>query len=179
MVLPQLDDQSKCSVKVQESTVTTSVQRCLKPAMHVVWVACRQTWLQRSSEYHAPWIIILRGEITDESRTGWPTVIPQEVEEEVVRHVVEAPERGFGISRCQLLHKVKLMCKDLCLKTPSKEGCSGKDWWYDFIARHPDIALRPPAPLLTLRVWSMNQIVVGRYFVCLKEIIDGGGGITV
>lgn len=46
---------------------------------------------------------------------------------------------------------------------------AGKDWVYEFIKRHPDLALKKTTPTSIARAISFNQVQVNRFYTNLKE----------
>lgn len=117
----------------------------------------------------------MRDNRDDKSKSGRGPVVPKDIEDEVVNHILQAAERGFGVTRQQLLHKVGRMCQTVGLKTPFAGGIPGKFWWEGFKQRHPEVTLRTPEALSTCRARCMNSVVVGRYFMELESIMRENG----
>lgn len=117
----------------------------------------------------------LRDHSDERSRSGRAPVVPLHIENEVTKHVLQAAEQGFGVTRQQLLYKVGRMCKDIGLKTPFSGGIPGKFWWEGFKQRHPEVTLRTPEALSTSRARCMNPVVVGRYFIDLDKLLKENG----
>lgn len=46
---------------------------------------------------------------------------------------------------------------------------AGKDWVYEFIKRHPDLALKQTTPTSLARAIGFNQVQVNRFYTNLKE----------
>lgn len=57
------------------------------------------------------------------------------------------------------------------LKTAFKNDIPGDDFWRGVKARRPDLVVRTPEACNTNRMRGMNQVVVGKYFDDLEEII--------
>ncbi|CAG2185477.1 unnamed protein product [Mytilus edulis] len=58
------------------------------------------------------------------------------------------------------------------LKTPFKNGIPGKDWWKGFKNRHPEVVIRKPEKLSTVRSRMLNATVVGNYFKELQTVTE-------
>ena len=114
----------------------------------------------------------LRGSVPDDAIVGKAPALPLAVEEEVVKQTLEAADKGFGISRKQLMFRVGKVTKALNLRTPFKNDIPGKEWWAGFTRRHPEVTLRKPEALSTVRSRNMNPTVVGEYFVGLHKVLE-------
>ncbi|CAG2188941.1 unnamed protein product [Mytilus edulis] len=111
------------------------------------------------------------GRIELNAKPGRKPVIPIEMENVVARKVVEAANKGFGITKKQLQMKISRLCKLQKIETPFKRGIPGDDWWRGFKSRHPEIALRKPEKLSTSRSRMLNRVVVTKYFEDLGKVI--------
>ncbi|XP_041370288.1 uncharacterized protein LOC121384088 [Gigantopelta aegis] len=112
------------------------------------------------------------GRYTSGSRPGRPPVLPPKIEEALIKKVIEAANKGFGISKKQLLLKVLRLCTSLKIKTPFKNGCPGDDWWQGLKMRHPELVLRKPEKLTTFRARMLNRPVVQKYFDELNTVMN-------
>ena len=54
--------------------------------------------------------------VNEEATSGRPPVLPRELETALVERAVKASERGFGISRQQLMVKAGRLCKNMKIK---------------------------------------------------------------
>lgn len=77
---------------------------------------------------------------------------------------------GFGTSRRQFLLKVGTLCQQTGVAR-FKHGAPGKDWYYAFLKRHPELSLRKPEKLGNVRARMLKPLVVERYFDGLGEVI--------
>lgn len=68
--------------------------------------------------------------------------------------------------------KVGRIVRRLGLKTPFKSGIPGKDWMTAFIKRHPEISLRSPTALSTVRAKMLNATVTNNYFDALTDLLQ-------
>ncbi|XP_062596590.1 uncharacterized protein LOC134258049 [Saccostrea cucullata] len=111
------------------------------------------------------------GKIDVYASSGRKPALNPEIEKRIVDNVTQTAEKGFGISRQQLLSRTGILCNRLKLncfvnKQPTKH------WWYGFKSRHPEISLRKPEKLGTVRARMLNGVVVQRYFNDLGKIIE-------
>ena len=114
----------------------------------------------------------LRGKVEDDAHPGNDPVIPLETENEIVSIVLSSATRGFGITKQELIHRVGVFCSTRNLKTPFTDGKPGKDWWAGFLKRHPEVKLRKPEPLTTVRSRMMNGVIVGQYLLDLQSLMS-------
>ncbi|XP_062566558.1 uncharacterized protein LOC134228881 [Saccostrea cucullata] len=102
-------------------------------------------------------------------KAGRKSTIPIQVENSIVEKILAAAERGFGVTKKQLIIKVARLAK---LKGITfKNGVPGDDWWRAFKYRHPEIVIRRPEQLSTTRSRMLNKAVVQKYFKDLHIII--------
>ncbi|XP_067649060.1 uncharacterized protein [Haliotis asinina] len=94
------------------------------------------------------------------------------VEDGIADQIKAAALTGFGITRRQLVLKVARICRRLKLTTPFKNDVPGKGWIAGFMKRHPDIHLRSPVPLTTIRARMLNPCVTNSYFEELEELVQ-------
>lgn len=116
----------------------------------------------------------VNGDVVDSGdgiKAGRRPALPMEVEQKIVDSSLKAAEMGFGISKQQLILKVSRLCKSLGLNV-FKNNIPSDDWWRGFRSRHPEISLRKPEPLSTMRSRMMNRVVVSNYFSELLHLIS-------
>ena len=68
--------------------------------------------------------------------------------------------------------KVGRIARRLKLKTPFRNGVPGKDWVSGFLKRHPDLAIRSPTALSTVRARMLNETVTSKYFKTLSDLVS-------
>lgn len=112
----------------------------------------------------------IKGKVSMDAKSGRSPYISKEIENEIVTKATSSAAKGFGVSKRQLLTKVGTLCKRTSI-AKFKNGIPGKDWWYAFAKRHPEISLRKPEKLETSRARMMNKVVVQKYFDELSEVI--------
>ena len=57
------------------------------------------------------------------------------------------------------------------LKTTFRNGIPGKDWISGFLKRHPDLTIRSPTALSTVRARMLNPTVTEKYFLELSNTL--------
>lgn len=112
----------------------------------------------------------ITGRVEEGANLGRPPVIPESVESEFVDKVLNCAEKGFGLSRRQMLNKAGQLCDRMNLKTPFKNKVPGKDWFRGLKNRHPEVVVRKPMKLSTMRARSMSPSVVSSYFSELNNL---------
>ena len=100
---------------------------------------------------------------------GRPPAIPFAIENKIVASVKMAAKMGVGLSRKQILTRTYILCKRIKMQTSYPNFKAGKDWWEGVKRRHPEITLRKPEKLSTVRARMLNPVVVENYFNGLEE----------
>ena len=103
---------------------------------------------------------------------GRPPAIPNEIEKKIVESVKMAAKMGVGLSRKQILARTHILCKRIKIQTTYDNFKAGKDWWVGVKRRHPEITLRKPEKLSTVRARMLNPSVVDNYFKDLEKVIS-------
>ena len=114
----------------------------------------------------------LSGKVEPGALSGRGTVFSTEVESLLVGKIQQNARMGFGITRAQLLNKAGKLARLKHLKTPWTGLEPGKDWLIGFMGRHPEISLRTPVPLTTVRARMLNRDVTAKYFADLGVILN-------
>lgn len=104
------------------------------------------------------------------ARMGRKPVIPDEIEKNMVETAMRSSDRGFGLSRRQILIRAGILCRKLGIKGFKNETPS-KHYWEGLKKRHPDMSLRKPEKLATTRAKMLNPTVVENYFRDLEKIV--------
>ncbi|XP_069131674.1 tigger transposable element-derived protein 1-like [Argopecten irradians] len=104
------------------------------------------------------------------AKIGRKPALPEDVEKKIVSNIKKSADRGFGVSRQQLLTRTGILCRRMNASV-FKNGAPTKHWWNGLKARHPDLTLRKPEPLGTVRARMLNSSVVDNYFHTLSEVV--------
>lgn len=71
--------------------------------------------------------------------------------------------------------KVACLALAMKIKTLFRNGIPGKDWVDDFKKRHPDLYLRSPTPLNSVRARMLNLKVTQNCFAILRSVLNDLG----
>lgn len=112
----------------------------------------------------------VKGKTAINAKSGRNPVIPSEIENNIVETTVKGAERGFGLGRKQMLNRIGSLCKKYKI-SGFKNGTPSKHVWYSLKSRHPELTLRKPEKLGTVRARMLNEVVVQKYFNDLRKII--------
>lgn len=103
-------------------------------------------------------------------RPGPPTVLSDEVEDQLANYLVKMADMGYGLSR----ETVMKMAFDIAEKTkskhPFKDGTAGRAWFDGFRRRHPKLTIRAPQPLSHCRALCANRETIDDFFGKLGAI---------
>ena len=143
----------------------------------VIAVQCGESIRQASVKYGIPKSTIGdrisgRFDISKPIVHGRPPAIPNEIEKKIVESVKMAAKMGVGLSRKQILARTHILCKQIKIQTTYDNFKAGKDWWVGVKRRHPEITLRKPKKLSTVRARMLNPSVVDNYFKDLEKVIS-------
>lgn len=70
---------------------------------------------------------------------GPPTVLSKKEEDRLKRWITFMSNRGFSISKTQLLDSVSILLKQSKRDSPFQNGRPGRHWYEGFIKRHPEV----------------------------------------
>ncbi|XP_021369223.1 uncharacterized protein LOC110460570 [Mizuhopecten yessoensis] len=102
---------------------------------------------------------------------GKAPVLPQNVEEKIVKTVITASKCCMGISCRQLFARTGALCKRLQVADAFRNGVPGKGWFRGLKKRHPELVIGKPEKLGNSRARMLNPGVVEKYFQDLGELI--------
>lgn len=77
---------------------------------------------------------------------GRPTILTQDVEENLVKNLHVLEKYGFGLTRKKLMETVGLYVATKDVKNPFKNGVPGEDWFLSFKKRH-NLSVKKPQPV--------------------------------
>ncbi|XP_011699230.1 PREDICTED: uncharacterized protein LOC105456698 [Wasmannia auropunctata] len=102
---------------------------------------------------------------------GPNTYLTAEEEKLLVDWIFYCSERGFPVSKSQLLQCVQKLITELERKIPFKDNKSGRHWWESFCHRHPDVTPRI-AQNLTMNRASTTEDVLKNWFNEVKKHLE-------
>lgn len=101
--------------------------------------------------------------------------LPEQVEEELVAHILKFEELLFGLT----INDVRKLAYDVLAANPylhnpfNKETkMAGKKWYYSFLSRHPNLSLRQPENISIARCKGFNRTNVYGFFNILEKLVD-------
>ncbi|XP_012549673.2 uncharacterized protein LOC105842267 [Bombyx mori] len=95
----------------------------------------------------------------------------REQEEEIYNHCKSSDERFYGLTLNTLRKLVYEFAEvnEIENRFDKTTKMAGKDWVYEFIKRHPDLALKQTTPTSIARAIGFNQVQVNRFYTNLKK----------
>ncbi|MEW8544909.1 MAG: helix-turn-helix domain-containing protein [Candidatus Thiodiazotropha sp.] len=113
----------------------------------------------------------ITGRVSEDAVLGKSPVIPVDIEKEMASRAMDLAEKGFGIGRKQMIARAGTLCRQMGVKTSSKSGLPGKDWFKGFKRRNPALVLRKAEKLSTVRSRMLNPVTTGKYMLDLRHTI--------
>ena len=110
-----------------------------------------------------------------DARPGASTVLTAEEELQLHDYLIKLSELGVGKTKDQVQELAYMIIRrdptrSHVTETWVKNNCAGKDWYYGFMDRHPDLSLRKPEKLSKARSRMTNE--------CVKELLRCTGANT-
>ena len=93
-------------------------------------------------------------------------------EQELVDWAVEMGRIGYGRTREQVSMMVKKLLDKDGRQNPFVDNRPGKDWWYAFLRRHPELAMRTPEHLQLARAAACSEDVLSRWYTAFKQFLE-------
>ncbi|XP_018573656.1 uncharacterized protein LOC108912761 [Anoplophora glabripennis] len=103
---------------------------------------------------------------------GKGTILPKDVEEELVKHIIKLEEMMFGLTITDIRKLAfEIAAKNnIAHKFSMQKGLAGKKWYYAFMRRHPTLTLRQPESTSIARARGFNRQNVYHFFDILERI---------
>ena len=104
---------------------------------------------------------------------GTHCALTTEMEEEIVRHVVDLQDAMFPITKADLQRLAFQVAERNGLSTAfsKNKGIAGQKWYAGFLKRHPELSLRRPEATSLARADGFNKEAVNKYFRNVNEIV--------
>ena len=103
--------------------------------------------------------------------SGPDTVLMKEEEDELVKWALKMADIGYGQTRRQICEAVKRILDYTKRPNPFTENRPGKDWWYGFLRRHPNVAMRQPQALQASRARACTAAVLDKWFYEFEQFL--------
>lgn len=122
-------------------------------------------------------LIAIKSGATVEKKLGrFTNVLPAELEQELVQHVISMQDRFFGLNTKDVRHLAfQLAVKnDLPNNFCKTTELAGIDWLKGFRQRHPEISLRTPEKTSVARARCFNKPTVEKFFRMMENVHKEG-----
>ncbi|XP_070529630.1 tigger transposable element-derived protein 1-like [Cardiocondyla obscurior] len=112
--------------------------------------------------------------LNSHKRIGRPRDLTDEMEKELVRHILELESRFFGLTIKDLRHLAFQLAEKYKLphRFNKELQLAGWKWYYQFKKTHPQISLRTPEATSMARCRGFNKKVVFEFFDIYEKILD-------
>ena len=105
------------------------------------------------------------------SQRGPATVLTPAEECMLVQWSLHMADVGYGRTREQLCLTVKTILDKDDRENPFRDNCPGKDWWYAFLRRHPELSVRLPESLQMARASSCTPQRLEKWYQEFGEFL--------
>ena len=104
---------------------------------------------------------------------GTHCALTTDMEEEIVRHVVDLQDAMFPITKADLQRLAFQLAERNGLSTAfsKNKGIAGQKWYAGFLKRHPELSIRRPEATSLARADGFNKEAVNKYFRNVNEIV--------
>lgn len=106
------------------------------------------------------------------SRRGPATILTPAEENMLVQWSLHMADIGYGRTREQLCMTVKKILDKDGRVNPFRDNCPGKDWWYAFLRRHPELSVRLPESLQVCRAYSCTPGRLDKWYKEFGEFLE-------
>ena len=103
------------------------------------------------------------------SKKGPSTVLSSSEEDSLVQWILHMADIGYGRTREQVCLIVKKILDKDGRANPFTDNYPGKDWWYAFLRRHPQLSVRLPESLQLARASSCTPAVLDKWYKEFEE----------
>lgn len=104
-------------------------------------------------------------------RHGPDPYLTKDKEEALVQWALKMSEIGYGQTRVQISEMVKGILDNQPRPNPFRDNRPGKDWWYAFLKRHPNVQLLVPQVLQSCRASACTPDALDRWFVGYEQFL--------
>ena len=93
-------------------------------------------------------------------------------EQELVDWALHMGRIRYGRTREQISMMVKKLLDKDGRQNPFVDNRPGKDWWYAFLRRHPELTMRTPEHLQLACAAACSEEVLSRWYTAFKQFFD-------
>lgn len=123
--------------------------------------------------YDVPYETLRRrveGLVSVDCKPGPSTVLTHDEEDRLALYCVEMADRGFGLTRDDVMHKAFIIAELSGRQHPFLNEKAGRSWFEGFKSRHPRLTLRSPQPLSHMRAANANNQTIVDFFAKLAAV---------
>ncbi|XP_053598650.1 uncharacterized protein LOC128668867 [Microplitis demolitor] len=119
----------------------------------------------------------VKNKVPIDAKKGPKTFLSTKEENQIVKWIFFLSDRGFPVTKNQLLDSVRDLINELGRKTPFTDNRPGRHWYESFLRQHPDIAKRVVQNLTSVRA-SVTENSLRNWFkeveayLVEKQLID-------
>ncbi|KAJ3647453.1 hypothetical protein Zmor_019331 [Zophobas morio] len=124
-----------------------------------------------AKKYNVPRITLYykkMGKYPEDRRIGAPTVLTVAEEQALVKWCFFLSDRGFPVTKNQLLDSVQLLIKTIKRPNPFQNNRPGRHWYELFLKRHPEVSSRTPQNLTSSRA-NVTEENIRHWFIEITE----------
>ena len=131
-------------------------------------------WLKAAKRFNVPQATLRRRAKgtnklihgTNKGLGRFQTTLPQEVETELLKHILDFESRLFGFTAIDVRKLAFELAEHqgFCHPFNKNKALAGWDWLKGFRSRHPELSLRCPEPTSAARAAAFNRPQVKRFF---------------
>ena len=100
------------------------------------------------------------------ARSGPPSYLTIEEEEELTSFLLELAKIGYALTRKEVIAIVQRVVDSKNISAIVSNG-----WWERYVNRHPQITLRVAVPFSMARAMASDRYVIDRYFDMLEDCL--------
>ena len=105
-------------------------------------------------------------------KTGPSPYLTEAEEQQLADWAIEMGKIGYGCTREQISLMVQKPLDKDGRQNPFLNNRPGKDWWYAFLRRHPELAMRSPEPLQLARASACSEEILSRWYTAFKQFLE-------
>lgn len=107
-------------------------------------------------------------------KLGTKCVFSPETEQALVNHIVQFEEMLYGFTIPDIRRLAFQLAEKHKLRHPfnTQKKIAGKKWFYAFMRRHPELALRQPESTSLARARGFEKEKVMQFFDILEQVVD-------
>ena len=109
------------------------------------------------------------------TKRGPATVLSEAEESMLVEWALEMAKIGYGRTREQISEMVKRLLDKDGRSNPFVENRPGRDWWYGFLQRHPELSFRSPEQLQISRASACSKERLTRWYRAFEQFLKANG----